>query len=198
MMRAILVVAVLAACGRSTPITDEMRERDEYVRDLAWREGLLDVWSLMPRSTITFEDGLSPIVMIDPQNPTVAWHQTSRATASGLGMPIRWLGPRAHLRVRGETDMRLEMTGRADLVQLYTRPLVTASFDGVEFHSGLPDAEGYFTITATIPRGKLADWSDIYLTFSSVHEPWRDLTTLHVIRLERVSWEPVTPPGPDG
>lgn len=187
------VFAVAAGCGRTAPIDDEARARDTYVRALADREGLLDVWSLMSRSTIDFEDGLSAIEMIDPEAPSVGWREVARPVATGMAQPVRWMAARSHLRVRGESSMRLTIYGRADLVQIGTRPLVAASLDGAEFYSALPDDDGYFRIDATIPQAKLASWADIYVTLSSVNEPWRDLSRLHVARIERVVWEPAVP-----
>jgi hypothetical protein len=189
----VVAVALGAGCGRSAELNDEMRDRDAYVRRLAEGEGLLAAWSLMSRSTIVFDDGFAPIEMIDPEATSTAWNRTPSATSSGLAQPIRWMGPRAHLRVRSDrgATMQLELRGRVDVTQLYTHPLVAASFEGDEFSSAIPDDDGYFTISAELPANRLADWADIYVSVSSVHEPWRDLTTLKVIRLEHASWEPV-------
>jgi hypothetical protein len=189
--RWLAIAAVAAAgCGRSAPLDAEMRARDAFVRRVAERDGLVESWALMSRSTLVFDDGFAPIEMIDPENPTVAWSRTPTARASGLAQPIRWMGPRAHLRVRVEADMQLVLRGRADVVALFTRPLMTASFDGVEFHAAPVGDDGGFEIRAVLPRARLDGWHDIYVTASTVGEPWRDLTTLHVLRLESAVWEP--------
>jgi hypothetical protein len=53
------------------------------------------------------------------------------------------------------------------------------------------DAAGHYAIDATVPRGRLAGgWHDVYLVFSSIGLPDRDVRDLRVARLEAVEWEP--------
>jgi hypothetical protein len=198
-MRGLTLACAVAivGCAKEAPFTDEGRRREAWIHQLAVREGLLDAWSLSSRAEIQFEDGLGPVEMIDPAVPFAGWREIARATASGPAQPVRWMGARSHLRLRGDTDMRLEILGRVDLAALMMRPVVTASLDGRELHSGQVDPTGYFRIDVTVPHAMLDGWSDLYLTLSSVHEPWRDPNALvgvklTVARLEHVTWEPAT------
>jgi len=179
----------VAGCGSDRPISDEQRARDRWVRDLMHRENLADAWSLASRSDIRFEDGLAPIELLDPD--------------STPAKPVRWMGPRAHIRIRGDHDgdRTLVIRGRVDLAAIQTRPVVAASLDGREIHSAIVDPEGYFAIAATIPAAWITDWADLYITLSSVHEPWKDpegrtAAKLTVARLESVTWEPITARSP--
>jgi hypothetical protein len=178
-------------------LTEEVRARERFIHDLAVREELIDAWSLQSRATIQFEDGFARVEEIDPAVPLPSWHEVPHACVSMPGKFVRYMGPRGHIRVRadGPYAMHLVIRGRVDLGQLFTRPLVTASFDGLELHAALVDPAGYFTIEATIPRERIAEWSDVYVMLSSVHEPWRDPAgaagaKLTVARLEHVTWEP--------
>lgn len=205
--RLTVLVIALAACGHENPINDEVRARDRFIRDLAVREGLVDAWALTPRHDLQFEDGFSGVDMVDPlvrpvdpgwYDTLFNWRVVSRTAASVPAKPVRWMGARAHLRIRGDGDgdRRLEIRGAVDLYGLQTRPVITASLDGRELHAAPVDADGYFRISAVVPAGMVTTWRDVYLTCSSIHEPWRDpngrlSTQLRVVRLEGVTWEPV-------
>jgi len=190
------LAGLAAGCGRQAPITDETRAREGYARDLAEREGLLDAWALTSRSDLQFDDGFAGVELVDPLARGAWWDDAVRACASGRAQPVRWMGARGHLRVRGTGDHRLRLRGWADVSALQTRPTISASFDGAELHAAVVDDHGYFQIDATIPGGWLAgaDWSDIYLVSSSVDNPFRDpagklsTTRLTVLRLEGATW----------
>jgi hypothetical protein len=201
MIRAGMLALTVAAagCGHETPINDEVRTRDKFVRELAEREGAMGAWSLMSRAELQFEDGFAGTELVDPDRGFTPWTEVVPRYESRPAIAVRWMGARGHLRVRadGDADRRLEIHGRVDIQGLFTHPIITASFDGLELHSAPVDDNGYFLITATIPRARLSGWSDIYVTVSSIHEPWRDPTgrlgtQLTVARLERVTWEPTT------
>jgi hypothetical protein len=202
MTRALAAALCLAAigCGHDRAIDDAIRARERFVRELAAREGLVDVWSLSSRSDLEFADGLGPIELLDPDVPFTGWDEVAHRCESTPALPVRWMGPRAHLRLRGDRDgdRRLEIRGRVDVKAIQTQPIVTASIDGREFHSGAVDAEGYFLISAAIPAAWVAEWADVYVTLSSVHEPYKDpegraAAKLTVARLEGVIWEPRGP-----
>jgi hypothetical protein len=200
MMRAAVGIALgllAIGCGRDAPVTDETRARERYVLELAVREGLVDAWSLASRSDLQFEDGFAPVELVDPLARAAWWDERARTYSTGRAQPVRWMGARGHLRVRGKGDHRLEIRGWADVTGLRTRPVVSASIDGMEFHSTLVDDAGYFLIDATIPGSRLTGWSDIYLTMSSIDNQFQDpsgklsTTRLTVVRVERVTWAAV-------
>lgn len=190
-LAAVAVALAAAGCGREAPLNDETLARDRYLHELAEREGLGDAWYLMTRADLVFEDGWSATTMVDPAL-TLAWYQATRSCTSVRKVAVRWMGPSAHLRVRGRGGaMHLQVWGRADLAAMDTRPRVTVTFDGLEFYSRVVADDGGFRVEAVIPADWLHGWSDIYVNLSSVHEPWRDPGRLRVARVEGVAWEPV-------
>jgi hypothetical protein len=188
---ALAVIAALGACGQEAPISAESRRREAFVRGLAEREHLLEVWSLMSRVDLVFVEGLSDVDMIDPGEPMHPWTQVARACTTATARPVRWMAPRVLIRVRGDGDQRLVLRGHVDVARLFTRPRVTVTFDGAEVWSQRVDADGGFAVDQVIPRPWLDGWSDVYVTLSSVAEPWRDAADLKIARLEAVAWEPV-------
>jgi hypothetical protein len=193
----LVVIAAATACGKEAPLTDESRAREAWVRQLSEREDLVDTWSLTSRSDLQFEDGLSGVEMTDPAKPFTGWREAAHVCTTAPALPVRWMGARSHLRLRGESDMELEIRGRANLPELLTRPLITASLNGREIHAALVDEDGYFRIAATVPHAMVREWSDLYITLSSVHEPWRDPNgmvggKLMVSRIEHVTWQPAS------
>jgi hypothetical protein len=194
----VALVIAAAGCGRSSPITDEMRVRERFVHELAEREDLLGAWSLTSRSDLQFEDGLALIEFLDPDVPFTGWDEAAHRCETTPAKAVRWMGARSHLRIRGDRDgdRRLEIRGRADIKTLQTRPIVSASIDGRDVYSEVVDTDGYFVIAATVPAAWVTDWADVYITLSSVNEPWKEpegrLTVkLMVARLEGVTWEPL-------
>lgn len=203
MKRVLALAVLLAACGSDRPISDEQRTRERWIGNLMQREGLSDAWSLASRYDLQFEDGLAPVEMIDPDLPFTGWDEVGHQCESTPAKPVRWMGARAHLRIRGDRDgdRTLVIRGRVDVKGIQTRPVVAASLDGREIHSEVVDPDGYFVIAATVPGAWITDWADLYLTLSSVDEPWKDpegraAAKLTVARLESVTWEPVTPRSP--
>lgn len=184
--------ALGSGCGSEAPVNAETEARERFIHDLAEREGVGDVWYVMSRTDVVFEDGWSLAQMVDP-GPGVPWTEVERPIASVRAVAARWLGPSAHLRLRSRTgrDMHLRMWGAINRNLLLTRPRVTATFDGVEISSRVVGDDGTFTIEAVIPAAWLHGWSDVYVTLSSVGEPWREASSLRVARVEGVWWEPV-------
>lgn len=190
-MRIAAALLVLAACGSEAPLNDETLARERFIRELAEREGLGDTWYLISRADLVFEDGFSATQMVDP-DPVRHWTEVPRTLTSERAMPVRWMGPSAHLRVRGRGgDMHLHIWGRTNLAVMFTRPRITASFDGLEFGSMVVDDSGLFAFEAVVPGEWLRGWSDIYLELSTVSEPWREPAQLKAARVEGVLWEPV-------
>ena len=72
-----------------------------------------------------------------------------------------------------------------------THPRLDVSLDGELVASAVADATGHYAIAATVPRDRLAGgWHDLYLVFSSIGDPDRDLRDVRVARLEAVEWSP--------
>ncbi len=190
MRRALVLAVLLGACGSEAPLNDETVARERFIRELAEREGLGDTWYVMSRADVVFEDGFSATQMVDP-DPARRWTEVPRELTSERAVPVRWMGPTAHLRVRGNgVDMHLQIWGRANLAVMMTRPRITATFDGLEFGSQVVDDGGRFSFEAVIPGEHLRGWSDVYLELSTVSEPWREPALLKAARVDGVLWEP--------
>lgn len=188
---AALLGCALAACGSEAPLNAETVARERFIRGLADSEGLGDTWFVMSRADVVFEDGFSPVQMVDP-DPALRWTEVAQINSSKRAAPVRWLGPAAHLRVRPRGgDMHLRMWGRTNLGVLFSRPRVSATFDGLEFFSEVVDDSGEFVIETVIPAAWMTGWSDVYIQLSTVSEPWREPANLRAARLEGVLWEPV-------
>lgn len=185
------LVVLAAACGREAPMNAETAARERFIRGLTIREGVPDVWYVMSRADVVFEDGWSLGQMVDP-SPGVPWTDVARVSGSIRARPIRWLGPAGHLRLRGaSTDMRLQIWGAVNVTAVQTRPRVSVTFDGLEIWSEVVGPDGGFAIDQVIPATWLDGWSDAYVLLSSVSEPWREPGSLRVVRVEGVAWEPL-------
>ena len=184
--------AAVAACGSEAAINDETEARERFIRGLAEREGVGDVWYVMSRADVVFEDGWSAAQMVDP-GPSLRWDEVARASGSVRTIPVRWLGASAHLRLRTRSavDMHLRLWGTVNLKMLFTRPRVTVTYDGLEFFSQVVGNDGEFTVEAVIPAEWRHGWADVYVTLSSGGEPWREASSLRAARVEGVTWEPV-------
>lgn len=189
-LAAAVLVAGLTACGRDAPPSSENVARERFVRDLAAREGMTDLWRLMSRGDLVFEEGWSRMLLVEP-DPDRPWIEVSRTDASVRAMPVRWIGPSAHLRVRGGADMHLRVWGKVDRQAIFTRPRVSLTVGGIEIASRLVDEDGRFVVETVIPAGWVARWTDVYLQLSSVGEPWRDPAATRVARVEGVVWDAV-------
>lgn len=188
MRAAVVVVAALAACGQRAPSAED-RAREAFVRALCEREGNADLWRLMSRGDVVFEEGWSRPLLVDVQ-PDQPWRQVSTTVASTRGVAVRWLSASNHLRVRGDADMVLRLWGHVDVAKTFTRPRLTLTTAGHELASGVVGADGDFAITTLVPRAWLDGWVDVYLELSSVSEPGRDPALLQVARVLGVTWEP--------
>jgi len=187
--RAVVIAAlVVAGCG-DRPVTDGVRAREAFVRRLAEREGLSGAWHLMSRAELQFADGLSPIYCVDPYGAQRAY-ETGFDCRTGQGAPVRWMGPAAHLRVRGRGPMRLWLRGRVNLAEVFTRPTLTVTYDGAVLWSAPVGDDGGFLVEAELAADQVGDWAEVYLVLSSVGEPWRDPARLAAVRLDAVGWEP--------
>jgi hypothetical protein len=177
----------LAACGSRGPTTED-RAREAFVKDLCEREGNADLWRLMSRGDVVFEEGWSRPLLVDVA-PDQPWRQVSATIATRRGVAVRWIGERNHLRLRGDRDMLLRVWGHVDVARIFTRPRVTLAVAGHEVASRVVDAGGDFTVTTVVPADWLDGWIDAYLRLSSVSEPGRDPTALRAARVEGVTWD---------
>jgi hypothetical protein len=100
---------------------------------------------------------------------------------------------RGHLRVRAEPgrDMRLALRAAIALDIAHTHPRLDVSIDGELLGSVVADAAGRYALTTTVRRDRLGPgWHDIYLVFSSIAEPDKEIRDPRVAWLESVEWTP--------
>ncbi len=172
----------------------EAERRDAFVRALADREGLHDAWSLTTRNDLRFEDGIANLTMVDSGVDDPAWFEIARPRSADQqrGIATRALYRRAHLRVRGSTNMVLSIRASVALNTVYTHPRLDISLDGELLASAVADATGRYNIRVPVDAAKLAGgWHDLYLVSSSVTEPETTMRDLRVARLESVEWRPL-------
>lgn len=178
----------------TTPWTgDEPARRSAFVHDLAEREGLLATWALTSRADLHFLDGIAPIEYVaDRQTADDAADDTAQDGYGPMrGTPLRPLYRRAHLRVRGTTNMHLVLRAAVNLETTFTRPRLDVSLDGELIGSAVADEQGHYGIDVVVPRERLTgSWQDLYLVFGSIVEPSKDVRELRVSRLEAVEWSP--------
>lgn len=193
-----LVVLDLASPVKPASINtfsgSEPVRRSEWFRQLAEREGLRDAWSLVSRHDLRFEDGVANLQFVDAAITDPRWFEVAPAQPPSTlrGTPIRALFRRAHLRVRGTTDMRLQMKIAIALNAVYSRPRIDLSLNGKVLASVVADDTGHYAIDLAIPERLLAGgWRDLYLVFSTINEPDAAGRELRVARLESVEWGPV-------
>ena len=187
-----LVVVDLA--GPLSPLSaapPEPQRRDAWIRSLAEGLGMHDAWTLTPRSNVRFEDGFNGVVFVDGAVDDPRWYELLHRSASEpqRGTAVRWVQHRAHLRVRGAGTMRLAIRGKLNIAGIATHPRLLVSLDGDEVAEVVADATGQFAIDTRVTAGD--DWHDLYLSFSSVGEPERELRDLRMARVEAIEWEPV-------
>jgi hypothetical protein len=186
-----LAAPIKPASQRAAP-GDEPTRRTAWARELADREHLHDAWSLTTRADLRFEDGISAVRFIDGSVDDPRWYEISHGyTEAARGTAVRPLARRAHLRVRGATDMRLALRAAIALNAVYSRPRLELALDGDVIASAVADAGGRYAFDVTVPRDRLAGgWHDLYLVFSSIAEPEREVRDLRIARLESVEWSP--------
>jgi hypothetical protein len=185
-----LDLGTASAPPTDTPST-EAELRDTFVRMLAEKEGLKDAWTLLTRQDLRFEDGIAKLLFVDDSIDDPAWFEVThpREPAKLRGKATRALYRRAHLRVRGSTDMLLSIRARVAINSVFTRPRLDISLDGELLTSAVADASGMYSIDVRVAAEKLTgDWQDVYLISSSVIEPEKQLRDLRIGRLESVEW----------
>jgi len=192
-----LVVLDLAApvreASRRATTGDEPTRRSAWVRELADREGLHDAWSLNTRADLRFEDGTGGLRWVDGSIDDPRWYEVTHPhpEPARRGTAILPLYRRVHLRVRGATDMRLVLRAAIALNTVYTHPRLDLSLDGELLGSVVADPGGRYAVDVTVPRDRLAGgWHDLYLVFSSIAEPDKDVRDLRIARLESIEWAP--------
>ena len=170
---------------------DEPARRGAWVRALADREGLHDAWSLTTRAELRFEDGTGAVRYVDGSIDDPQWYEVThpRPEPARRGTAILPIYRRAHLRVRGDGDRRLALRAAIALNIVYTHPRLDVSLDGELLASAVADATGHHAIDVIVPRDRLAGgWHDLYLVFSSIADPGKDVRDLRIARLEAIEW----------
>jgi hypothetical protein len=188
-----LATPLREATRRAADGADEPTRRGAWVRALADREGLHDAWSLTTRADLRFEDGTGALRYVDGSLDDPRWYEVTHARPEPArrGTAILPLLRRAHLRVRGASDMRLVLGAAIALNTVYTHPRLDVSLDGELLASVVADATGHYAVDVTVPRDRLAGgWRDLYLVFSSIADPDKDVRDLRIARLETVEWSP--------
>lgn len=187
-----LVVLDLASGPPAAAVScdpDEARRRDAFLHALTIKEGIADAWSLCAHPDLTYIDGVSTVAFVDDADPK--WFESEPPDPGPKrGRPVRWMTRRVHLRVRGDRDMHLRMTGRVRVNSLYARPRLDVSVGGEPVASVVVDEHGQYTIDADVPRDLLDGWTDLYIVFNTIGTPERDVADLRMAELHEVSWEP--------
>lgn len=202
------LTAPLRPASRRERTGPEPARRGAFVRELAQREGLRDVWALASREDLLFEDGVGPLEFVDPRLPAARWYEVGPGVAAPppdpsadpdgavramRGKPIRALHRRVHLRVRasliGAGDMRFTVRAHIALGRVYTRPRMDVSLDGALLASAIADDNGAYTVDVRVPRAQLGeDWCDLYLVFNSVADVNPSVREVRTAVLESVEW----------
>jgi hypothetical protein len=188
------LATVIKPASERPAIADEPLRRSTWLRDLAQREGLQDAWSLINRNDLRFEDGVAGLQFVDAGVDDQAWFEVTHPHEREpmRGTPIRGLFRRAHLRVRGSSSMRLVLRAAISRKSTFTRPRLDVSLDGELLASAIADDDGRYVIDVVVPRDALGEgWHDVYLVFSSVVEPDKDVRDPRVSRLVSVEWTAV-------
>jgi len=87
--------------------------------------------------------------------------------------------------------MRLVLHAAISCNMVFTHPRLDLALDGALLASLVADDRGRYTVELTVPRAQLgAGWHDLYLTFSTLLDPDRDLREARAARLERFEWSP--------
>lgn len=196
MRRVALVVLglglALEACGKSPSpkVLAELKARSTYVHALAIREGFEDAWALNSRDDLSYESGLSNVQFIDPRVSEQHWYDFTPPPGGTRGIPVRWMNRSVHLRVRGDTAMTLSLGGKVNVNAVFTKPRLEVSLDGALLASRVVDADGTFAVEIPVPAADLADWADVYLSWTALQDPEKEAGEPKVARLEHVRWEP--------
>ena len=173
-----------------------MSKRIERVQendvDVARQPAMLESVVENEKSGFQFLDGVDPLQFIANRGADEDADEPSQDPYAPMrGTPIRALYRRAHLRVRGDTSMHLVLRAAVDLETTFTHPRLDVSLDGELIGSGVADAGGRYVIDVVVPADRVAGgWHDLYLVFSSIVEPSRDVRELRTSRLEAVEWTP--------
>ncbi|HEX7841683.1 MAG TPA: hypothetical protein VF469_29640, partial [Kofleriaceae bacterium] len=184
-----LATRLREASRRAAP-GDEPTRRTAWARELADREHLHDAWSLSTRGDLRFEDGFGKLRFVDGSIDDPAWYEVSHGySEAARGTATRTLLRRSHLRVRGAGAMRLSLRAAIALGAVHTHPRLDVSLDDGPLTSAVADATGRYAIDVTVPGDRLAGgWHDLYLVFSSIADPEKEVRELRIARLESIEW----------
>ncbi|HTR49102.1 MAG TPA: hypothetical protein VMJ10_00265 [Kofleriaceae bacterium] len=205
----VIVIDLGTDAGAAPPaLAPEEVRRDNFVRALAEREGVIGEWMLNSRKDLLFLDGMSTPMYLEPEIehrwfevvPTEPSERdkkkdkdkdpTKKDEWPQHGTPVRYMHRRVHFRVRGGSDMHLVLRGHINLSLIYTHPRLDVSLAGAPLASVTADEHGEFAIDVVVPVGALGGWRDLYIIFNTVGQPELDVSDLKIARLEEVRWEP--------
>lgn len=191
-------IFVVSACQQIRPeVEAESRKRFAYVEELSRRENRFAEWLLSDRLGLRFEDGMSGITFIDASSIEGPWDSVRRESVITTGealpkkaIPVRWMHRRSHFRIKAKEPMVFSAVGAINFAVINTRPRVELIVQGALASSALVGDDGNFCATAYyVPADE--EWSDVYLTLSTVGSPERAPRDLRVARLLQVKWEPL-------
>ncbi len=179
----LVVVDLRGDAGVVPAAAPEPARRATFIRALADRERLHDAWTLTTRTDVRFEDGFGTATFVDAKGEVVP--------GEAGGTTTRGLQRRAHVRVRGDRAMHLVARGKVALDRAFARPRLDVSLDGDLVTSSRVAPDGSFVVDAVIPADHLAgSWHDLYLVFSAIDSPEKNVHDLQVARLDTLEWEP--------
>jgi hypothetical protein len=199
--RAALLLIALAACdarrGTVDPaVADEIARREAFADALLADAGA-NAGKIRSSEEVRFEDGFSPI-QLEPYEKFD-------------GHAYRWIGKRAHLRLRTKQEpMELRVVGWVNLQVVHTRPNVKVYIEGMyRWRGGWPredrprpvvvDDKGFFVaeipfLPGWAPPDKT--WIDATIEVSSVGFHWLEPPELRVAHVFELEWKKKDPPPP--
>jgi hypothetical protein len=176
---ALALIASLVACKRAPDPEDAIR--DEWVKQIAFREDAGGAWRLTSTRDVFFDDG---------------WYPMEYDPNKGMqGETWRWMRQRSLTRLRTRAvTMHLVLVGWVPYEIFHTPPAITIRWNGARVDSFLAP-RGHFTkeldVTPEMQRGR--EYADLVIDSSTVGSPrgeWRELA----YGLSEIRWEPSRAP----
>ena len=167
------------------------RSARAWVRELADREGLHDAWSLATRDDVRFEDGTGALRFVDGGGRR---SEVVRGQPSGHAGRARHRGRCRSSAARTSGSVARPTCGsrcapRSRATRYTPTPDSTSRSTASWWPARSPTPLGGTPSTTTVARDRLTGgWHDLYLVFSSVADPGRDLRPAPDRRLESVEW----------
>jgi hypothetical protein len=186
-----LVVLDLGTTHGRSPALDpkeEPQRRAAFVHALAMREHFEREWALTTRHDLVFEDGMSGLTFAQGDADARWYDYVAHEPEPTHGTPVRWLGRRAHFRVKADREMHLVMRGKVNTDLVYSHPRLDVALEGELISSVEVADDGRFAIDVAVPPQ--SGWADLYIVFDTIGDPAADVRDLRVARLEEVTWQP--------